>query len=206
MDWKYKHFNQTAVFKASTLSVQDAAREVASESLGALDDTSDGFTARGRSARHTMQAIFHITPDPEGAQVTVELLVERAAGRGFMLVDIGNYFNGQIDRWFAGIAQRLGEGQEQVIVRKTTSGLIHQRGCLAGCLVYLIVGACLSLFALPFDHALFPSFGSILGPFSIAATLIGLLAGVGAYRYFLNPNAPASQFIRAQIKGLQKKP
>lgn len=49
MDWKYKHFNQEAIFIASVESVLQAARAVMAESLGGIEDTSDGFVARGHS-------------------------------------------------------------------------------------------------------------------------------------------------------------
>ena len=207
MDTKYKHFNQEAIFKALPGSVLEAARTVASESFGAIEDTADGFVARGHSAWHAAMATFHITPTPEGARVAVELLVERATMRGYMLVDIGGYYDGQIDKWFSGIAKRLGGDPGQLLVSKTTSGVVTRRGCLAGCLVWLIVGACLALAALPLDNALFPQFsGSIQGPFSLLASLAGLVAGVVAFLYVTNPDAPSSKFIRERLQRNGRKP
>src|SRR5215813_1046817 len=116
MDWKYKHFNHEAVFGALGGSVLEAARAVVAESLGSIEDTSDGFIARGSSAWHNEIATFHITPAPEGTRLVVELLVERAAMRGYMLFDVGGYYNIQIDKWFMGIAQRLGSADEQILV------------------------------------------------------------------------------------------
>jgi hypothetical protein len=204
MDWKYKHFNHEAIFKASQESVLDAARAVVAESLGGTWDTTDGFAARGYGAWHPEIATFHITSTPDGIKVAVELLVERAAMRGYMLVDIGGYYNQQIDKWFSGISQRLGRAQEQILVSKSTSTLKVQKGCLTGCLVYLIVGACLGLFALPLDHVLFPQFsGPILGPISIVAVVIGFIAGISTLLYVIYPNASASKFIRERLQRTQ---
>jgi hypothetical protein len=206
MDWKYKHFNQEAIFKASHASLIDAARAVVAESLGGIEDTTDGFVARGFGALHAETATFRITPTPDGTKVAVELLVERAAMRGYMLVDVGGYYNGQIDKWFSAISQRLGGTQEQILVSKTTSSSKVQQGCLAGCLVYLIVGVCLVLLAIPLDRALFPQFsGPIQGPISIMASVIGVLAGVLAFTYVMYPDASASKFIRERLQRTQNK-
>ncbi len=206
MDWKYKHFDHEAIYKASRESVLEAARTVVAESLGGIGDTTDGFVARGYGAWHPEVATFRITPTANGTRVAVELLVERAAMRGYMLFDVGGYYNGQIDKWFSHISQRLGGAQEQILVSKTTSNLKTQRGCLAGCLVYFIVGACLGLFALPLDHALFPrSSGPILGPISVVAIIIGFLAGVIAFIYVMYPDASSSRFIRGRLRSTENK-
>src|SRR5258706_13025043 len=206
MDWKYKHFNHEAIFKASHDDVIEAARTVVSESLGRIEDTADGFMARGDSAWHSAVATFRITPTPDGTRLAVELLVERAAMRGYMLVDIGGYYNSQIDKWFSGIAQRLGGASEQSLVSKTTLDSSVQRGCLMGCLVYLIVGVCLVIVAIPLDHALFPQIsGSSQGPLSLLASFIGLLAGVGAFLYVRYPDASASKSIRERLQRTQNK-
>jgi hypothetical protein len=75
------------------------------ESLGwAITDTPDGFTAQGSSFAHHAIANFHIQAAPGGTKVAVELLVERASPMGFMLVDVGGYYNIQIRKWLDGIA------------------------------------------------------------------------------------------------------
>jgi len=200
MDWKYKHFNQEAIFKAPLESVLQAARTVIAESLEGIENTTDGFIARRYSAWHSAIATFRITPAAEGTKVAVELLVERAAMRGYMLVDIGSYYNGQIDKWFSGISQRLGEIPEQILVSRTTSNVRAQRGCLMGCLVYLLVGTCLAILAIPLDRALFRgASGATLGPFGVVASALGLLAGVAAFLYVTNPDAPASKFVRERL-------
>ena len=206
MDWKYKHFNQEAVFKAPPENVLEASRAVVSESLGEIEPTTDGFVARGHSAWHAAIATFHAVPVPDGTRLAVELLVERAGLRGYMLFDVGSYYNGQIDHWFSHIAQGLGEAPEQILVSKTTSSLRVQRGCLAGCLVYLVVGACLGIFATALDRARSPaSDGTSIGPFGIVASAIGLLAGVMALLYVMFPTASASKFLRERLHQTQAK-
>ena len=200
MDWKYKHFNQQAAFRAPRERVLDAARQAASESLAGIEDTADGFVARGFGAWHPEIATLHITSTSDGTQVAVELLVQRRAMRGYMLWDIGSYYNGQIDKWFSGISQRLAGNPEQVLVNKTTSSLKLQHGLLAGCLVYLIAGTCLATLAVPLDRALFPRSPSTAGPFAILGSVIGLAAGVLAYLYVAKPAASASKFIRARLR------
>jgi hypothetical protein len=200
MDWKYKHFRQEAILKASRESVLEATRSVMAESLGGILDTPDGLVARGHSAWHTAVATFIITPIPDGTRVVVELLVERAAARGYMLFDVGGYYNGQIDKWFSGILQHLGGAQEQTLVSKSTSNLRVWRGCLAGCLVYLVTGTCLGILAIPFSRVQFPQFsGPFEGPFGILASTLGLFAGVAAFLYVLYPDASASKFVRERL-------
>jgi hypothetical protein len=205
MDWKYKHFNHEAVFGAFGGSVLEAARAVAAESLSNIEDTADGFIARGSSAWHNAVATFHIAPAPEGTRLTIELLVERAAMRGYMLFDVGGYYSIQIDKWFVGIAQRLGSADEQTLVSKTTRDSKIPQGCLMGCFVYLVVGTCLVLLAIPLDQALFPKLSGSAGPFSLLASLLGLLAGIGAFLYVRYPDAPASKSIRERLQSTQNK-
>ena len=112
MDWKYKHFNQEAIFTASRENIREAARAVITESLDKIEDTDDGFVASGYSAWHAAIATVRITSGADGTKMAVELLVERAALRGYMLFDIGSYYNGQIDKWFSGISQRIEGNQE----------------------------------------------------------------------------------------------
>ena len=206
MDWKYKHFNHEAIYKASRESVLEAARAVMAESFEGILDTTDGFEVRGYGAWHAEIATLHITPAPDGTKVAVELLVERAAMRGYMLVDIGGYYSGQIDKWFSRISQHLGSAQEEILVSKTTSNVKVQRGCLTGCLVYLIVGACLGFLAFSLNRVLFPqSSGSIPGLISIVAAVIGFFAGLIAFLYVTNPDASTSKFIRNRLQRTQNK-
>lgn len=208
MDWKYKHFNQSAIYNALPESVFEAARAAVGESLGGITDTADGFVARGGSAFHPSIATVRITPAAAGTQVAVELLVERYAGRGFMWFDVGGYYNGQIDKWFTGIGQRLGDTQGQALplISKTTPSTKLARGCLAGCLVYLVLGACLVIAAIPLDNALSGQSGqSTMGPFSAAASSIGLLAGVVVFLFAAYPEAPLAKSIRKRLQRSQNK-
>jgi hypothetical protein len=201
MDWKYKHFNRDATFNALPGSVLEAARAAVAESLGGIADTADGFIARGHGAWNAEIATFRFTPAAEGTKVTVELLVERAAGRSFMLFDVGGYYNGQIDKWFSGIALRLGGAHEPVLVSKTTSNSKVWRGCLTGCLVYLIAASCLGIVAVLIDYAQFSQTSGLIPTpvISVVASLIGFIAGVVAFLYVLYPDAPASKFIRQRL-------
>lgn len=199
MDWQYKHFSSSATFNAPRESVLEAAHAVVAASLGELEMMPGGFVARGSSAWHGAIATFHVTPVPNGTLVAVELKVERAGLQGFMLVDIGGYYTGQIDKWFVGIAERL--GGPQTLLSKTALNYRVQQGCLLGCLVYLIAGACFALLAIPLNQVLIPgASGSFFGPFTFAALGIGLLLGLGAYLAVAYPDAPLSQFIRAHAR------
>lgn len=101
MDWKYKHFTQDADFQAEPDIVLEAVRAFAKDWLGdwKVSETSDGIEAHGYSGLHMATAMFHIAPTARGAKVTVEMRVQRASGRGFMLVDIGGFYNGKIRKW-----------------------------------------------------------------------------------------------------------
>ena len=108
MDWKYKHFNSETTFSASPSEVSDAARLFFSKSLGwQVEETMDGLQARGFSFAHAATAMFRIQPSTHGTKVTVELLVERAGYMGFMLFDVGGYYNRQIRKWFEGVQWQL---------------------------------------------------------------------------------------------------
>ena len=101
MDWKYKHFTQEADFQTEPEIVLEAVRAFAKDWLGdwKVSETSDGIEAHGYSGLHMATAMFHISPTAGGAKVTVEMQVQRASGRGFMLVDIGGFYKGKISNW-----------------------------------------------------------------------------------------------------------
>ena len=200
MDWKYKHFNHVAVFNAPPERVREAARAVMAESFQTIEDTGDGFVAHGQSGWHAASAAFHLTPAANGTQVAIELQVERANRLGYTLFDVGDFYTGQIDKWLARIARGLGGAPEQILVSTTSSRWRLRQGCLRGCLVYLVVGACLIAFALPLDHALFPQLsGSDLGPFEALGSLAGLLVGIAAFVYVAYPESSPSKAIRARL-------
>lgn len=148
MDWKNKRFDREAVFQAQRDLVFEAARSFAAESLVGwqITDTADGFEARGGSASHAATAEFRIEPAPSGTKVAVTLLVERAGPLGFMLFDVGGYYDGQTRKWLEGIQRHLqqrlapatqhesvGRG-EQAIPKATPS-----RSLLIGCIVALFL-------------------------------------------------------------------
>jgi hypothetical protein len=120
MDWKNKHFKLEAVFPAPRDMVLAAARAFAAESLAAwqIADTPDGFEARGSSFFHAATAKFRIEPASGGTNAAVELLVERASPLGFMLFDIGGYYDAQLRKWFDGI--------QLCLYQRLISGVEHQ--------------------------------------------------------------------------------
>ena len=108
MDWKYKHFHQERVFPAPRDLVVESARAFMGESLGwQITNTPDGFTAQGYSFSHQAIANLHIQSAADGTNVAVELLVERVGWRGFMLFDVGGYYNIQIRKWLDGVQWSL---------------------------------------------------------------------------------------------------
>src|SRR2546421_5700170 len=104
MDWKYKHFHQERVFPAPRDLVTEAARTFMTESLGwQITNTPEGLTAEGYSFSHQAMAHLHFESAADGTRVAIELLVERAGWRGFMLFDAGGYYNIQDRKWLDGI-------------------------------------------------------------------------------------------------------
>ncbi len=104
MDWKYKHFHQERVFPAPRDVVTQAARTFMRESLGwKITETPDGFTAEGVSFSHKAIAHLQFQSVGDGTRVAIELLVERAGWRGYMLFDVGGYYQIQIRKWLDGI-------------------------------------------------------------------------------------------------------
>ena len=150
MDWKYKHFHQARVFPAPRDLVTEAARTFMAESLGwQVTDTPEGFTAQGQSFSHRAIANIQIqsaaggASSESGTRVAVELLVERASSRGFMLFDVGGYYNIQIRKWLDGIQwsihQKLTGSHDEstnplVLAENKTAAYIFN-----GCLVFIVV-------------------------------------------------------------------
>jgi hypothetical protein len=108
MDWKYKHFYQARVFFSERDLVMEAARAFMAESPGwKITDTPDGFSAQGYSFSRRAIATLHFQSVADGTKVRVELLVERAGWRGYMLFDVGGYYNIQVRKWLDGIQWSL---------------------------------------------------------------------------------------------------
>jgi hypothetical protein len=144
MDWKYKHFQQERVFPATRDDVSEAARTFMAGSLGwKITDTPDGFTAQGYSFSHAALAHLGFQSAGSGTKVAVELLVERAGWSGFMLFDVGGYYNLQIRKWLDGIQwalhQKLTGSQDEstnplVLAEKKPAAYLFN-----GCLVFIVV-------------------------------------------------------------------
>jgi hypothetical protein len=150
MDWKYKHFHQERVFPAERVVVTEAARAFMGESLGwEITDTPDRFTAQGYSFTH--RAIAHLqfqtvageASSDSRTRVAVELLVERAGWRGYMLFDVGGYYNIQIRKWLDGIQWSLhqkltgtrDESQNPLVLAENKPAAYIFNGCL----VFIVV-------------------------------------------------------------------
>ena len=144
MDWKYKHFHQERVFPTPRDVVFEAARTFMGDSLGwQVTNTPDGFTAQGYSFSHRAIANLQIQTTTGGTKVAVELLVERAGWRGFMLFDVGGYYNIQVRKWLDGIQwslhQKLTGSHDEsanplVLAENKPAAYIFN-----GCLVFLVV-------------------------------------------------------------------
>ena len=148
MDWKYKHFEREAVFQAGREPVLEAARAFLAEALAdwKISETADGLEARGYSAFHEATAKFRIEPALGGTKVAVTLLVERASALGFMLVDVGGFYDGQVRKWLAGIQVYLHQGPasasqpESVEQRKqAVHNSMRAERLFGGCLLAVIL-------------------------------------------------------------------
>jgi hypothetical protein len=108
MDWKYRRFRREQTFPKSRETVLQAAREcVADGQAWSITDTSTGFEAKGYSGFHLAAAAFDFAQTGDGATMTVDLRVERASNFGFMLFEIGGYYDGLLARWIEGVRQRV---------------------------------------------------------------------------------------------------
>ena len=150
MDWKYKHFHQERVFAAPRDDVTEAARAFMAESLGwKITDAPEGFTAQGYSFSH--RAIAHLriqsaaggASSESGTRVAIELLVERVGWRGYMLFDVGGYYNIQIRKWLDGIQWSLHQKLTGTHDESTNPLVLAQNkpaACIFnGCLVFIVL-------------------------------------------------------------------
>ena len=144
MDWKYKHFHQERVFPAPRDVVTQAARTFMAESLGwQITDTADGFTAQGYSFTHRAIANLQFQSAAGGTKVAIELLVERTSWRGYMLFDVGAYYNIQIRRWLDGVQWVLhqeltgthDESQNPLVLAQNKPAAYIFNGCLMSIVV-----------------------------------------------------------------------
>jgi len=139
MDWKYKHFHQERVFPAPRDVVTQEARTFMAESLGwQITDTANGFTAQGYSFSHRAIANLQFQSAAGGTKVAIELLVERTGWRGYMLFDVGGYYNIQIRKWLDGIQWALhreltgthDESQNPLVLAQNKPAAYIFNGCL----------------------------------------------------------------------------
>jgi hypothetical protein len=108
MDWKYKHFHQERSFAAPQDVVAQAARKYFGESLGwQITEQAKGFNAEGYSFSHTCIARLRFAADANATRVIIDLAAKRAGGRGFMLFDVGGYYNIQMRHWLDGTQANL---------------------------------------------------------------------------------------------------
>ena len=187
MDWKYKHFQQERVFPAPRDDVFEAACAFMGESLGwQITNKADGFTAQGSSGAHRAIANLRIqsaeggASSESGTRVAVELLVERAGGRGFMLFDAGGYYGIQIRKWLDGIQWSLQQkltGTHDESANPLVLADNKATACIFnGCLVFIIV-----MFAL---YVLVTFIGAVVGLLTGNLFLLGrgsvTIHGIGA--------------------------
>jgi hypothetical protein len=150
MNWKYKHFYQERTYAAPRDVVLEAARDFMAGSLGwKIADSPDGFTAEGYSFAHQATANLQIQPAMEGTKVSLDLSVSRAGATGFMLFDVGGYYNIQIRKWLDGIQwsihqkltpSEVGSAQPPMPVANKGAARLFN-----GCLVFIV-----AMFALYF--------------------------------------------------------
>ena len=104
LDWKFKHFRQQRIYAGDRNLVFEAARSYLTNSLGwKVTESANGLNAQGYSFSHAAQASLKIETTGDGNRMTVDLAVERAGPTGFMLFDVGGYYNIQIRKWLDGI-------------------------------------------------------------------------------------------------------
>lgn len=144
VDWKYKHFHQQREFQAPREVILEAARAVMAGSLGwRVSETAEGFSASGSSFAHAATANFRVQSTAAGTRVDIDLLVERAGAAGFMLFDVGGYYNIQVRKWLEGIQSAANAklaGQEMPAhpplppQNRTAACAFH------GCLIFIVLG------------------------------------------------------------------
>ena len=150
MDFKYKHFHQQRIYSAAREEVFAAGRGVMTQSVGwtITKETSDGFTAEGSSFGHA--GIAHVTTrsSAAGTVVDVELRVERAGVTGFMLFDVGGYYNIQIRKWLDAIQASLHQqaSGQPLMTTAPPAAPLQSRNKTAAC----AFNGCLILIAITF--------------------------------------------------------
>jgi hypothetical protein len=144
MNWKYKHFYQERTYAAPRDVVLEAARTFMTEQLGwKIADSPEGLTAEGFSFAHQATAHLRVQPTAEGTKVSLDLSVSRAGATGFMLFDVGGYYNIQIRKWLDGIQwsihqklspSQVGSAQPPMPVENKGAARLFN-----GCLAFIVV-------------------------------------------------------------------
>ncbi len=195
MDWKYKHFHQERVFPAPRDVVTEAAHTFMHESLGwQITDTPDGFTAEGVSFSHKAIAHLQFQSVGDGTRVAIELLVERAGWRGYMLFDVGGYYNIHIRKWLDGIhwsiQQKLtgtrDESTNPLVLAENKPTAYIFNGCLMFIVVmfalyFLVTFICAAVGLITGTLYLWGRGGTLVIHGTLARTLSGLILLGGAF-------------------------
>jgi len=191
MDFKYKHFHQQRIYPASREEVFTAARVVMTQSVGwaLTKETSEGITAEGSGFGHAGIANVRISSSAGGTIVDVQLRVERAGFGGFMLFDVGGYYNIQIRKWLDAIQASL--YQQETSGQPSPAPPLQPPNKSAACVFH----GCLLLIAVGFGLYLLAT---------VICAVIGLVSGnlilVGS-KGNLTVHGPAARVISAVILG-----
>jgi hypothetical protein len=109
MNFSEKHFHREALFQAPESIVLEAIRLFwAKDNEWIIEDPIPG-TSRIDLRKGANHAWFEVEPEPGGVKVTVDYDVPRLGATGFMLWDIGGYYDRTIDKWLHGVWVILGE-------------------------------------------------------------------------------------------------
>lgn len=161
MGWKHKHFTGVRTYRQPVSQVLAEALALMSEAprWAIEENTADGFSTRTNTKDfgHDATATFQVVPDGDGARLTIEMAVRRFGLEGYMLFDIGGYYDGEIRHWLEGINDRL-DGQAGAAAYRLRGTGKRMYGCLTS---FIVVGLGLSL-----------GWNFIIGP------IIGLTTGV----------------------------
>lgn len=172
MDWRYQQFEREAVFPEERERVLEGTRAFVTTSLAGwqVTDTADGIQITGQCGGHRAKGIFRIETVSGGTKVIIALLVERAGPLGFLLFDVGGYYNGQMFHWLEGIQRQLlrarsdfaaqgvaAPAAQPPLLPKASSRLAN---CFAGC-------ALLSVFCLVAFYGITAVVGLVTGHYSL---------------------------------------
>jgi len=170
MDLKYKHFHQERNFAAPRDLVVAAARKYFAESLAwQITDDAEGFNAEGSRFAHKCNARVRFPSDATSTKMVVDLAVARASVGGFMLFDVGGYYNIQIRHWLDGTQANLhGNVSPQGITSSIPSPPSTGKG--ASCVFNGCIGFIVAMFLL---YVIVTFFEAVVGLITGHLSLIG---------------------------------